>query len=121
MLDFNTVVLNLIWLFVLYVPLESSFIATQFFFQKILIADLMLCLTKLLLFDISLLYYYTNLNSPIICCLFPGDIYLSFDIFISLLALYKLFWECNSSEDFETLVILFAILLTIILPSLSNG
>ena len=81
----------------------------------------MLCLTKLLLFGISLLYYYTNLNSPIICCLFPGDIYLSFDIFISLLALYKLFWECNSSEDFETLVILFAILLTIILPSLSNG
>ena len=76
----------------------------------------MLCLTKLLLFSIPLLYYYTNLNSPIICCIFPEDIYLSFGIFISLLALYKLFWECNSFEDFETLVILFAILLPIKSP-----
>ena len=32
-------------------------------------------LTNLLFFDIPLLYCYTNLNSPIICCLSSGDIY----------------------------------------------
>ena len=37
----------------------------------------MYCLTNLLFFDIPLLYY-VNLNSSIICCLFSGDIYLSF-------------------------------------------
>ena len=74
--------------------------------------DLICCLLTLLFFDISLLYYYTNLNSSIICCLFSGDIYLSFGIFISFLASFKLFFECNF---FETLVILSAILLPIAL------
>ena len=35
----------------------------------------MYCLTSLLFFYIPLLYY-VNLNSSIICCLSPGDIYL---------------------------------------------
>ena len=61
-------------------------------------ADLLLCLVNLLFFDALLLYYYTNLNSSIICCLSPGDIYLSFGI--SLLASFKLFFVCNFFEDF---------------------
>ena len=75
----------------------------------------MYCLAKLLFFDIPLLYYYTNLNSSIICCLFSGDIYLSFGISISSLA--SLFCECSSLEDFlEIFVILSAILLPIKSP-----
>ena len=64
----------------------------------------MFCLTNSLFFGIPLYYftnnYYINLNSSIICNLSSGDIYLSFGISISLLALSKLF-----CEDFETLVI----------------
>ena len=72
--------------------------------------DLMHCLTNSLFFDIPLLHYYTSLNSSIICCLFSGDIYLSFGVSDSSLA--SLFCECI--EDlFETLVILSAILLPI--------
>ena len=68
--------------------------------------------TNLLFFDIPLLYYYTNLNSSIIYCLFSGDIYLSFGISI----LFS-FFNCNSLGDFfETLVILSAILLPIKSP-----
>ena len=59
----------------------------------------MYCLTSLLFFDIPLLYC-VNLNLSIICCLFSGDIYLSFSI--SLLAYF-----C------EAFVILSAILLKI--------
>ena len=33
-------------------------------------------------FDIPLLYYYTNLNSSIICCLCSGDIYIFLLIFL---------------------------------------
>ena len=40
--------------------------------------------------------YYANLNSSIICFIFPGDIYLSFGISV----LSKLFCECNFLEDF---------------------
>ena len=78
----------------------------------------MYCLENLLFFDIPLLYYYTNLNLSIICCLFSGDIYLSFGISIS----FSFVFECNSFEafceensfgDFEILVILSAILLSI--------
>ena len=69
-------------------------------------------LTNLLFFGIPLLYYYTNFSSSIICCLFSGDIYLSFSISNSLLTLSKLFCEdlfkCNY---FEKLVILSSILL----------
>ena len=47
-----------------------------------------------------------------ICCLFSGDMYLSFSISIS-----SSFCECNSLGDFfETLVILSAILLPIKSP-----
>ena len=46
--------------------------------------DLMHCLTGSLFFNIPLLYY-VNLNSSVICCLSPVDIYTSFGISISLL------------------------------------
>ena len=42
--------------------------------------SLMYSLINLLFFDIPLLYHYTNLNSPIMCCLFSGDICLCFGI-----------------------------------------
>ena len=72
----------------------------------------MYILASLLFFDVPLLYYYTNLNSSIICYLFFGDIYLSSTISISSLA--SLFCECSSLEDFlEIFVILSAILLPI--------
>ena len=78
-------------------------------------AELLYCLINLLFFDIPLLYCYTNLNSSIICCLFSGDMYLSFGISISSLALsFCSFLDCNSVEDFlEIFVILSAILLPI--------
>ena len=66
-----------------------------------------------LLFSVFHLYYYTNLNSSIICCLSCGDIYLSFCI--SLLASFDCnSVECNSFEDFfNVLVILSEILFAI--------
>ena len=73
----------------------------------------MYCPTNLLFFHIPLTYYYTNLNSSIICCISSGYIYLSFSISISLLASVC----CNSLEDFlKTLDILSAILLPIKSP-----
>ena len=73
----------------------------------------MYCLTNSLFFDIPLLYCYTNFNSSMICCLFSGDMYLSFGISISVLAL--LF--CSSLEDFlEIIIILSVILLPIKSP-----
>ena len=69
-------------------------------------ADLVYCLTNLLFFDIPLLYCYTNFDSSVICYPFSGDMYLSFGISISSLAL--LF--CSSLEEFlEISVILSAI------------
>ena len=44
--------------------------------------DLVYCLTNLLFFYIPLLYYYINLRSSIIFCLFSGDIYLSLYIYL---------------------------------------
>ena len=77
--------------------------------------SLMHCLRNSLFFDIPLLYYYTNLKSSIICCLFSGDMYLSFGASDSSLA--SLFCEHNFAEDFlETLVIFSAILLLIKSP-----
>ena len=35
----------------------------------------------------GILYYYTKVNSSVICCLSSGDIYLFFGTFLSLLAL----------------------------------
>ena len=79
--------------------------------------DLMYCLLNLLLFDIPLLHYYTNLNSSIICHLFSGDIYLSFGISASCSSVFKCnSLECNFFRNFETLVILSAILLPIKSP-----
>ena len=75
-------------------------------------AGLMHCLTNLLSSDIPLLYY-VNLNSSIICCLFSGDIYLSFYISNSFSSAFELFFECNS---FGAFVILSAILLPIKSP-----
>ena len=68
-------------------------------------------LTNLLFFGIPLLYYYINLNSSIIFCLFCGDIYLS--VGISLLSAF----ECGSLAGFfEIFVILSAIELPIRSP-----
>ena len=75
--------------------------------------DLVYCLMNLLFFDIPLLYCYTNLNSSVICYLFSADMYLSFGISISSLAL--LF--CSSLENLlEIPVVLSAILLPIKSP-----
>ena len=76
--------------------------------------DLMHFLANILLFDIPLLYYYTNLNSSIICFFYSGDIYFSFGTSISLLT--SLLCGCNFFGDFETLVISSAMLLSIKLP-----
>ena len=53
-------------------------------------------LANLLFFDISLLYYYTKLNSLIICCLSFGDIYL---IFLMLILIYTYFLGTNLSSS----------------------
>ena len=67
--------------------------------------DLLHSLTSLLFFDIPLLYYI-YLNSATLCCLFSGDIYLSFAISVS-------FSTVTVSEVFcsDFVVILLAILL----------
>ena len=44
--------------------------------------DLVYCLTNLLFLYIPLLYYYINLKSSIIFCLFSGDTYLSLYIYL---------------------------------------
>ena len=63
-------------------------------------------LSHFLFFGIPLLYYYINLNSSIICCLFCGDIYPSFGILFEGNSL-----SCNFVEDFfVVLAILSAIL-----------
>ena len=91
---------------ILYTPLDWSFISIQFFFLNF---DSWSGATNLLFFDITLLYYYTNLNSSIICCLFSGDMYLSFGTCISSF--------CSSLEDFfEKFTILSALLLPIKSP-----
>ena len=76
------------------------------------------CLTNLLFFDIPLLYYDTNLNSLLLCCLFSGGIYLSFGTSVSLLA--SLFSEYNSFRDFKKLAVLWAILFPIKSPETST-
>ena len=64
------------------------------------------------MFHYNVILLYTNLNSSIICCLFSGDIHLSFGF-----SILSSFCECNSLGDFfETLVILPAILLPIKSP-----
>ena len=66
-------------------------------------------LASLLIFDISLLYYYVNLRSSTIFFPFSGDIYLSLDISVSLSTVSEIF----RVEFLETFGILLAILLPI--------
>ena len=73
--------------------------------------DLVYCLTSLLFFDIPLLYYYINLRSSIMFCLFSGDICLSVSISVSL-SVSEVFW----GKFLETFVILLAMLLPIKSP-----
>ena len=63
-----------------------------------------------LFFDIPLLHFYINLRSLIISSLFSGNIYLSLNIFLSLVT------ELLCGAVFETLVILPGISLAIKLP-----
>ena len=59
-------------------------------------------LGNLLIFDIPLLYYHTNLNSSLICCLLSGDVYFCISLWTSSFSEYK--------EDFFECIILLAIL-----------
>ena len=74
----------------------------------------MYCLTNLLVFDISLLYYNFNLTSLIVCWLYSGNIYLSVGIFrtnvvlsLSILSVSEFLYD----KLFDTFVIVSAILL----------
>ena len=85
-------------------------------------ADLVHCLTNLLLFDIPLLYYYINLRSSIIFCLLSRDIYLS--LCISLLTpVFSTYFvtvsELFCSEVLETFVISSSMLFPIKSPDSS--
>ena len=73
-------------------------------------------LTNSLFFYIPLLYYYTSLNSSVICCLFSGDMFLSFGSSDS--SLTSLI--CSFFDFLETLVSLPAILLPIKSPVVSD-
>ena len=91
-------VLNLIWLSLLYVPRDSSFISTQFFVLN-LDGWFGLLSNKFTLFFlyILLLYYDVNLRSSITFCLSSGYIYLSFFI------LQWTSWDiCNSIRNIFT-------------------
>ena len=58
--------------------------------------DLFHFLTNLLFFGVSLLYYYTSLNSSIICCLYSGDGYL-FNVKLNSSIIYLFGTNLNSS------------------------
>ena len=62
--DFNIEVLNLIWLFMLFVPHESSL------FSLNLDGSFGVLSNKFVIFVVPLLYYYVDLRSSIIFCLF---------------------------------------------------
>ena len=70
------------------------------------------CLTSVLFFDISLLYYYINLRLSIIFCFSSGEIYHSLGISIYFVTVSELF--CG--EVSETVVMSSAILLPIKSP-----
>ena len=82
-------------LLVSYTLLDWLFISVQFF---VLNLDnwFGVLSSKFIFFDILLSYYYTNLNSSIIFCMFSGDMYLSFGISISLSSVF----ECIYFEAF---------------------
>ena len=95
----------LMLLLVLYSPLYWSISSVQFIVLNLDVFDLKYCLANLLFFDIPLLYFYTNLSSSIICCLFSGDISFFWYFYFVLI-----FWEQFFRRLFETLVISSAIL-----------
>ena len=77
---FNILVLNLIWLSVLYVPRAPSFIWTEIF-SYIYIVDWLHYLKNFIVFWYSiiiLLYYYINDSLSITGWLFSGYIYIFF-------------------------------------------
>ena len=77
--------------------------------------DLFHCQTNLLFFGIPLLYYHTNRNSWINCCLSSGDMHLFLRVAFSTFFSVSLF--CKYLVGFfETLVILSVILLPIKSP-----
>ena len=83
--------------------------------------DLTYCLINVLFFDIPLSYYYTNLNSSLICRLFSGSIYL-FLVFLNhshmsskhvvkILLKYLLFYEkCFYQLNDQLLLLCFDLL-----------
>ena len=99
-----------------YVARDLSFILTQF---PVLILDgtLVVSSNSLLFFDTALLcyfrYFYINLRSSIIFCLFSADIYLS----LSICSLFvSIFSSLFCGDVFETLVIWQSILFPIKSP-----
>ena len=66
--------------------------------------DLVYCLTKLLFFDILLLYYYINIRSSRFFCISSGDIYVSLGIPFS--CSFVTVSELFCGEIFEIFVIL---------------
>ena len=66
-------------------------------------------------FDITLLYYFLNFRSPIICCLFSGDIHFSFGIFLSR-PIFAFSFAVGSRLFFHEVIRTFIILSAILLP-----
>ena len=99
---------------------ESSFILTQFLVLNL--AGWFWCLTNLLFFDITLLYYYILLKSSIIFCLFSGNICLSLRISLWSLLFSSSFLTVSElfCEVLEAFVIFYAILLPIKSPVAST-
>ena len=105
-LGFSTEVFNLIWLLMSCVPRESSFISIHFFVLNFLI------------------FWYSNLRSLIIFCLFAWDIYLSLGISL-LLSIFSVSFITISilfyGEIIKTFVIILAVLLLTRSPVASAG
>ena len=82
--------------------------------------DLVYYLINLFFFDIPSFYYYINLRSSIIFCLFSGDIYISFFRYFSIKSKFSASFitvsELFCDEVIETLLILSALLLPIKSP-----
>ena len=108
------------------VPLDSSFISTQFLVLN-LDGWFDALFNKVSILDILLLYCYTNLNPSIICCRSFGDMYHFFgtSFWLALPTSFRLALSTSISLlellffpvlFVETLVILSAILLPIKLP-----
>ena len=124
-MNFTLTVLNLVWLLVLYVPSESSFISTRFLILN-LDARFAAFSKKFIVFIFHyyiIIYCQINLRSLIILCLFPGYIYLSLGIFLATLIFSVSFVtvsDLSCDEVLENFVILLAILLPIKSPVASE-